>query len=191
MRLFIKDTAAWTPAHYLFERNTYPFGSGVTVFETEDDARRHTVRRKNVRALNQWFRVLIPSRDHFLNLDAPVSSQPLQLREALLSREAIESFLFSRETHDGVYAEERILLHRKTLTAFPSAESYIMYLAKHISGSQPPRTVSYLAYFGVAGLVLPPSDSGSGDTFLVFDARQNIIIKEIKRELIPHTLLVS
>jgi hypothetical protein len=189
MRLFIKDTAAWTPAHYLFERSKYPFGSGVTVFEAEEDARRHAVRRKNVRALNQWFRLLIPSRDHFLDLAAPVSSQPLQLQEALLSREAIESSLLSPERHDGVYDEALILLQRKTRSAFPSAESYIRYLTNHISGDQPSRTVSYLAYFGVAGLVLPPS--GSGDVFLVFDARQNIIIKEIKRELIPHTLLIS
>jgi hypothetical protein len=186
MRLFIKDTTAWMPSHYLFEKFEYPFGSGVKVFESENEARRHTVRRKNVRALNQWFRVLIPSADHFLELDAPLSAQPLPLQESLLSPEALS---FAGENHDDGYSEEQIILKRKILSSFPSAEEYIIYLTKNIAGSQPSRTVSYLSYFGVAGITCP--SSGSGDTFLVFDARQNIIIKEIKRQEIPHTSLVS
>jgi hypothetical protein len=191
MRIFIKDTAAWMPAHYLFANFEYPFASGVKVFDSEVMARRHTVRRKNVYAYNQYFRLLIPSPEHFLQLNAPLSEQPLQLQESLLSKEAIAAIFMAEEKQNDWYSDETVILKRNILSAFPSTEEYIMYLTKIISGNQPSRTVSYLACFGVAGLVLPPSGSGSGDAFLVFDARQNIIIKEIKRELIPHTLLIS
>jgi hypothetical protein len=183
----IKDTTAWMPAHYLLEKFEHPFGSGVKVFEAEDEARRYTVRRKNARACNQWFRVLIPSPDHFLDLNAPISEQPLQLQESLLSEEAIGALFFSAENHNAVYDEEQLLLKRKILSAFPSAEEYLVYLTNNISGGQSSRTVSYLSFFGVAGITCP----GSGNVFLVFDARRNIILKEIKRETIPHTALVS
>jgi hypothetical protein len=189
MRLFIKDTAAWMPSHYLFEKFELPFGSGVKVFESEDEARRFTVRRKNIRAFNQWFRVLIPSQDHFLELSAPLSEQPLRLRESLLSEEAVAALFFAGENHEDPFDGEQILMKRNILSAFPSTEAYAGYLTQHISGSQPSRTVSYLSYFGVAGIRYP--GSGSGNVFLVFDARQNIIIKEIKREHMPHTSLIS
>jgi hypothetical protein len=187
MRLFIKEKTAYMPAHYLFEKTAYPFGEGITVFEDEEEARRRTVKRKNARAFNQWFRVLIPSNDHFLELHAPFSEQPLPLQESLLSEEAVKAIFFAGENHDGVYADEQIPPKRKILSAFPSAEAYVMYLTKNISGPQPSRAVSYLSCFGVAGIMRP----GPGAAFLVFDARRNIIIKEVKRENIPHTALVS
>jgi hypothetical protein len=104
------------------------------------------------------------------------------LQESLLSKEAVEALF-----HDD-FSGEHILPKRKILSAFPSVKEYVIYLTKNITGSQPSRAVSYLSYFGVAGIRLSASDPG--DAFLVFDARQNIIIKEIYREQIPHTLLV-
>jgi hypothetical protein len=182
MRFFIKDTTAFLPAHYLFEKIDFPFASGVKVFESEDEARQYTVRRKNVRSLNQWFRVLIPSREHFLELSQPLSNQSPHLLESLLSTQALD--VISKEKND--YIEKR-----KFLYAFESVEAYLIHLVQFFSGSGdgPSRTVSYLSYFGAAGIILPQYDHG--ETYLVFDARQNIIIKEIKREKIPHTILVS
>jgi hypothetical protein len=181
--MFIKDTTAYMPAHYLFEKKTYPFAAGVNVFQSEDDARKYTVRRKNVRTLNQWFRVLIPSRDHFLELNRPLANQPPGLIESLLSTQAIDSI--SEEKPD--YIEKR-----KILYSLESAEAYLMYLTQKVFSSSHnslSKTVSYLSFYGTAGIILPQYDTG--ESYLVFDARQNIIIKQIHREHIKHTILVS
>jgi hypothetical protein len=186
--MFIKDTAAYMPAHYLFEKKTYPFASGVSVFQSEDDARKYTVRRKNVRALNQWFRVLIPSRNHFLELDRSIANQPPGLVESLLSAPALDPI--PGEKLD--YVEKRTFLY-----SLESVEAYLMYLSQNVFASSnafPPhdgisRTVSYLSFFGAAGIILPQYDTE--ESYLVFDARQNIVIKEIRREHVEHTTLVS
>jgi hypothetical protein len=186
--MFIKDAAAYMPAHYLFEKKTYPFAAGVNVFQSENDARKYTVRRKNVLALNQWFRVLIPSRDHFLELNRPLANQPPGLIESLLSTQALDSI--SEEKPD--YSEKR-----KFLYSLESAEAYLLYLNQKVfslSSAIPPhdglsKTLSYLSFYGTAGIILPHYDDG--ESYLVFDARQNIIIKEIHREHINHTILVS
>jgi hypothetical protein len=180
MHLFIKDMTAFLPAHYLFEKTVFPFASGVKVFESEDEARQYTVRRKNVSACNQWFRVLIPSREHFLELNQPLAPQPPNLLESLLSAQALDAI--SEKKPD--YIEKR-----KFFYSLESVEAYLMHLIHIFHDDSLSRTVSYISYFGVAGIILPQYDHG--ETFLLFDAQQNIIIKEIKREKIPHTILVS
>jgi hypothetical protein len=198
---------AYIAAHNLYSVTRHGFCSGVVFRAEERKAMADTMRLGNTLSKNQWFRALLPDASRFLDLGIEMKIQPGYALERLGSQGAL-SILFvsegaefmrqldayldsndfeNREEEAQAEVREFYAEKRREILAM-SAPEYLGFVAGKTAGRDPLKVSAYLCHFGIAGLSFVTS---SGPSFLLFNPRRDIIIKEIKRSLLKDAPLAS
>lgn len=200
---------AYVSAAGMFSKTVLYNSSGVTVFENEKPAAFESLRVSAALTKNQWFSILIPSPEAFLSLNRPMAEQPYEAVHGLCSQEAL-SVLFIRECREFLPKLDSYLLqigeadnpeaakaevcefyHEKRRRILSmNAVSYIDYIFNMNSTPNPDAVSAYLSHCGIAGFSYHHHGHNC-KAFFMFNPRSHIIIKSIKRELVPHARLAS
>jgi hypothetical protein len=190
---------AFITAADLFNKATFPFGTGVTAEATESAAQSRCVRQSVLRTKRHWYHILIPPEDFFFQLPKPLPSQPFPVLHRLMSQKSL-SVLFYDEYAQFKWQlatflndkpeEERQLItdsethsffhkQRELILALPSGNSFISLLADRGKNNDATVFSSFFDYLGIDGIRF---DDFGKTRFLIFNARRSITITSICRE---------
>lgn len=180
---------AYIAASEYFSKNVQSFGVGVRAAATSLIALRDAV-RKNSLAAKQWYEISIPDNDKLLNLDnfpdekslAPIITPKALLlvfrREAkVLGWQLDNIFNICHEGIDYNEAIEDFYKEKKDfLLSLPTTGEILSFLTGRCHDVA--ITSAFCNAFGIKGIRYSDKD---GERFLIFDARNEIVIDDIKR----------
>jgi hypothetical protein len=201
---------AYIPSESLYQTIIIFGCEGVLAYDSHLTAGTRTSRRKNVTAKNQYFSVSIPDRETFIDADRSMTNQTPYVLHRVLDTPAL-SLLFTSELRGfmdrlGAFLTEsgspdnpeaaqteisRFYDKKREQIKKTDAKSYIELITRLAKDRSPAVVASYLSQSAlVTGLTFREPSSG-GQTYLLFNPRRDVIIKEIVRAAIPETRLVS
>lgn len=200
---------AFIPSQSLFHTEIRYNCEGITAYEDQRAAGEKSLRRRNVMAKNQYFSVIIPDETRFLESSSLISKQPDYIINQIFGVTSL-SLLYAAEEKDftdrlAIYLMDNGALdnpdaaeaeitnfynHKREAVKELDALAYID-LIKNLAKNPAPAVVSaYLSHIGISGLIIHEPDR-KGRSFLLFNPRKDVVIKEVIRTIIPGTKLAS
>lgn len=194
---------AFIAANKYLEKTFLPFGAGVVASFDEETAMLDTERIKNLDVKNEWYEILIPERNTFLDLDKLLEHNPKQVLKSLFSTDSL-SMLFYDETQEfhpllekeveesaesneekanfaraeiRRFYDDKIRVLKKNITV----DSLIQFITGRAKNKDILITSSFLFMSGINGVVY---ENNGKQRILIFDARRSIKIERLKNGIL-------
>ncbi len=180
-----------------------PFGVGVVAAFDEEVAMQDSFRIKELDVKNEWWEIMIPEMDTFLNLDLLVEHNSEKVKNCLYSQDSLTMLFydeiqeFNKILDETVKAKsddesqyERIAKDeikaffdskKQELKKFMTVDSLIQFINEKAGNGGMIVASSFLFMQGINGIIY---ESNGSQRILIFDAKRTIETVQLKSQLI-------
>lgn len=180
------------------------FGVGVPVTLSEEIAKYESTRKKNVASFNNWMMINIPGKPFFLDIAKPVAEQSDDILNILMSKDFLMSLFIHearktlneigknlegkdvREETNRIY-DEFVKEKYESLLKFQSGQELFNFVVSKCNNKDKAKSSSLLYNFGIKGALF---NDNTGERFLMFNAKKDIIPLELRKDSLVDSKLI-
>lgn len=180
------------------------FGVGVPVTLSEEIAKYESTRKKNVASFNNWMMINIPEKSLFLNVAKPVFHQSDDILNILMHKDFLMSLFIHearktlneigknlegkdvREETNRIY-DEFVKEKYETLLKIQSGQELFDFIVSKCNKNDKAKSSALLYNFGIKGALY---NDNTGERFLLFNAKKDIVPLELRKESLSDSRLV-
>ena len=180
------------------------FGVGVPVTLSEEIAKYESTRKKNVASFNNWMMINIPGKPFFLDIAKPVAEQSDDILNILMSKEFLMSLFIHearktlneigknlegkdvREETNRIY-DEFVKEKYESLLKIQSGQELFNFVVSKCNNKDKAKSSALLYNFGIKGALF---NDNTGERFLMFNAKKDIIPLELRTDSLVDSKLI-
>lgn len=180
------------------------FGVGVPVTLSEEIAKYESARKKNVASFNNWMMINIPGKPFFLDIAKPVAEQSDDILNILKSKEFLMSLFIHearktlneigknlegkdvREETNRIY-DEFVKEKYESLLNIQSGQELFNFVVSKCNNKDKAKSSALLYNFGIKGALF---NDNTGERFLMFNAKKDIIPLELRKDSLVDSKLI-
>lgn len=180
------------------------FGVGVPVTLSEEIAKYESTRKKNVASFNNWMMINIPGKPFFLDIAKPVAEQSDDILNILMSKEFLMSLFIHearktlneigknlegknvREETNRIY-DEFVKEKYESLLKIQSGQELFNFVVSKCNNKDKAKSSALLYNFGIKGALF---NDNTGERFLMFNAKKDIIPIELRKDSLVDSKLI-
>ena len=180
------------------------FGVGVPVTLSEEIAKYESTRKKNVASFNNWMMINIPGKPFFLDIGKPVAEQSDDILNILMSKEFLMSLFIHearktlneigknlegkdvREETNRIY-DEFVKEKYESLLKIQSGQELFNFVVSKCNNKDKAKSSALLYNFGIKGALF---NDNTGERFLMFNAKKDIIPLELRKDSLVDSKLI-
>ncbi len=180
------------------------FGVGVPVTLSEEIAKYESTRKKNVASFNNWMMINIPGKPFFLDIAKPVAEQSDDILNILMSKEFLMSLFIHearktlneigknlegkdvREETNRIY-DEFVKEKYESLLKIQSGQELFNFVVSKCNNKDKAKSSALLYNFGIKGALF---NDNTGERFLMFNAKKDIIPLELRKDSLVDSKLI-
>ena len=180
------------------------FGVGVPVTLSEEIAKYESTRKKNVASFNNWMMINIPGKPFFLDIAKPVAEQSDDILTILMSKEFLMSLFIHearktlneigknlegkdvREETNRIY-DEFVKEKYESLLKIQSGQELFNFVVSKCNNKDKAKSSALLYNFGIKGALF---NDNTGERFLMFNAKKDIIPLELRKDSLVDSKLI-
>ena len=180
------------------------FGVGVPVTLSEEIAKYESTRKKNVASFNNWMMINIPGKPFFLDIAKPVAEQSDDILNILMSKEFLMSLFIHearktlneigknlegkdvREETNRIY-DEFVKEKYESLLKIQSGQELFNFVVSKCNNKDKAKSSALLYNFGIKGALF---NDNTGERFLMFNAKKDIIPLELRKDSLVNSKLI-
>ncbi|MBR1637836.1 MAG: hypothetical protein IJ688_00450 [Treponema sp.] len=180
------------------------FGVGVPVTLSEEIAKYESTRKKNVASFNNWMMINIPGKPFFLDIAKPVTEQSDDILNILMSKDFLMSLFIHearntlneigknlegkdvREETNRIY-DEFVKEKYESLLKFQSGQELFNFVVSKCNNKNKAKSSALLYNFGIKGALF---NDNTGERFLMFNAKKDIIPIELRKDSLVDSKLI-
>ena len=126
---------AYLPLENYIKKRELPYGVGLLISTSEEQAKSLTSRKKNVCSFNQWLEADIPEDHLLLNINKPLYMQSQSILDGLKQDDFILTLFISEARHYFMQNSDRVQFE-KAMTALKEEKFQILSQMTGINQSQ-------------------------------------------------------
>lgn len=172
------------------------FGVGVPVTLSEEIAKYESARKKNVASFNNWMMINIPGKPFFLDIAKPVAEQSDDILNILMNKDFLMSLFIHearktlneigkilegkdvREETNRIY-DEFVKEKYESLLKIQSGQELFNFVVSKCNNKDKAKSSALLYNFGIKGALF---NDNTGERFLMFNAKKDIIPLELRKD---------
>ena len=180
------------------------FGVGVPVTLSEEIAKYESTKKKNVASFNNWMMINIPGKPFFLDIAKPVAEQSDDILNILMSKEFLMSLFIHearktlneigknlegkdvREETNRIY-DEFVKEKYESLLKIQSGQELFNFVVSKCNNKDKAKSSALLYNFGIKGALF---NDNTGERFLMFNAKKDIIPLELRKDSLVDSKLI-
>lgn len=180
------------------------FGVGVLVTLSEEIAKYESTRKKNVASFNNWMMINIPGKPFFLDIAKPVAEQSDDILNILMSKDFLMSLFIHearktlneigkklkgkdvREETNRIY-DEFVKEKYESLLKIQSGQELFNFVVSKCNDKDKAKSSALLYNFGIKGALF---NDNTGERFLMFNAKKDIIPLELRKDSLVDSKLI-
>lgn len=180
------------------------FGVGVPVTLSEEIAKYESTRKKNVASFNNWMMINIPGKPFFLDIAKPVAEQSDDILNILMSKDFLMSLFIHearktlneigknlegkdvREETNRIY-DEFVKEKHESLLKIQSGQELFNFVVSKCNNKDKAKSSALLYNFGIKGALF---NDNTGERFLMFNAKKDIIPLELRKDSLVDSKLI-
>lgn len=180
------------------------FGVGVPVTLSEEIAKYESTRKKNVASFNNWMMINIPGKPFFLDIAKPVAEQSDDILNILMSKDFLMSLFIHearktlneigknlkgkdvREETNRIY-DEFVKEKYEALLKIQSGQELFNFVVSKCNDKDKAKSSALLYNFGIKGALF---NDNTGERFLMFNAKKDIIPLELRKDSLIDSKLI-
>lgn len=180
------------------------FGVGVPVTLSEEIAKYESTRKKNVASFNNWMMINIPGKPFFLDIAKPVAEQSDDILNILMSKDFLMSLFIHearktlneigkklkgkdvREETNRIY-DEFVKEKYESLLKIQSGQELFNFVVSKCNNKDKAKSSALLYNFGIKGALF---NDNTGERFLMFNAKKDIIPLELRKDSLVDSNLI-
>lgn len=180
------------------------FGVGVPVTLSEEIAKYESARKKNVASFNNWMMINIPGKPFFLDIAKPVAEQSDDILNIFMSKDFLMSLFIHearktlneigknlegkdvREETNRIY-DEFVKEKYESLLKIQSGQELFNFLVSKCNNKDKAKSSALLYNFGIKGALF---NDNTGERFLMFNAKKDIIPIELRKDSLVDSKLI-
>lgn len=180
------------------------FGVGVPVTLSEEIAKYESTRKKNVASFNNWMMINIPGKPFFLDIAKPVAEQSDDILNILMSKDFLMSLFIHearknlneigknlkgkdvREETNRIY-DEFVKEKYESLLKIQSGQELFNFVVSKCNNKDKAKSSALLYNFGIKGALF---NDNTGERFLMFNAKKDIIPLELRKDSLVDSKLI-
>lgn len=180
------------------------FGVGVPVTLSEEIAKYESTRKKNVASFNNWMMINIPGKPFFLDIAKPVAEQSDDILNILMSKDFLMSLFIHearktlneigknlegkdvREETNRIY-DEFVKEKYESLLKIQSGQELFSFVVSKCNNKDKAKSSALLYNFGIKGALF---NDNTGERFLMFNAKKDIIPLELRKDSLVDSKLI-
>lgn len=180
------------------------FGVGVPVTLSEEIAKYESTRKKNVASFNNWMMINIPGKPFFLDIAKPVAEQSDDILNILMSKDFLMSLFIHearktlneigknlegkdvREETNRIY-DEFVKEKYESLLKIQSGQEFFNFVVSKCNNKDKAKSSALLYNFGIKGALF---NDNTGERFLMFNAKKDIIPLELRKDSLVDSKLI-
>lgn len=180
------------------------FGVGVPVTLSEEIAKYESTRKKNVASFNNWMMINIPGKTFFLDIAKPVAEQSDDILNILMSKDFLMSLFIHearktlneigknlegkdvREETNRIY-DEFVKEKYESLLKIQSGQELFNFVVSKCNNKDRAKSSALLYNFGIKGALF---NDNTGERFLMFNAKKDIIPLELRKDSLVDSKLI-
>lgn len=180
------------------------FGVGVPVTLSEEIAKYESTRKKNVASFNNWMMINIPGKPFFLDIAKPVAEQRDDILNILMSKDFLMSLFIHearktlneigknlegkdvREETNRIY-DEFVKEKYESLLKIQSGQELFNFVVSKCNNKDKAKSSALLYNFGIKGALF---NDNTGERFLMFNAKKDIIPLELRKDSLVDSKLI-
>lgn len=180
------------------------FGVGVPVTLSEEIAKYESTRKKNVASFNNWMMINIPGKPFFLDIAKPVTEQSDDILNILMSKDFLMSLFIHearktlneigknlegkdvREETNRIY-DEFVKEKYESLLKIQSGQELFNFVVSKCNNKDKAKSSALLYNFGIKGALF---NDNTGERFLMFNAKKDIIPLELRKDSLVDSKLI-
>ena len=180
------------------------FGVGVPVTLSEEIAKYESTRKKNVASFNNWMMINIPGKTFFLDIAKPVAEQSDDILNILMSKDFLMSLFIHearktlneigknlegkdvREETNRIY-DEFVKEKYESLLKIQSGQELFNFVVSKCNNKDKAKSSALLYNFGIKGALF---NDNTGERFLMFNAKKDIIPLELRKDSLVDSKLI-
>lgn len=180
------------------------FGVGVPVTLSEEIAKYESTRKKNVASFNNWMMINIPGKPFFLDISKPVAEQSDDILNILMSKDFLMSLFIHearktlneigknlegkdvREETNRIY-DEFVKEKYESLLKIQSGQELFNFVVSKCNNKDKAKSSALLYNFGIKGALF---NDNTGERFLMFNAKKDIIPLELRKDSLVDSKLI-
>lgn len=180
------------------------FGVGVPVTLSEEIAKYESTRKKNVASFNNWMMINIPGKPFFLDIAKPVAEQSDDILNILMSKDFLMSLFIHearktlneigknlkgkdvREETNRIY-DEFVKEKYESLLKIQSGQELFNFVVSKCNDKDKAKSSALLYNFGIKGALF---NDNTGERFLMFNAKKDIIPLELRKDSLVDSKLI-
>lgn len=180
------------------------FGVGVPVTLSEEIAKYESTRKKNVASFNNWMMINIPGKPFFLDIAKPVAEQSDDILNILMSKDFLMSLFIHearktlneigknlkgkdvREETNRIY-DEFVKEKYESLLKIQSGQELFNFVVSKCNNKDKAKSSALLYNFGIKGALF---NDNTGERFLMFNAKKDIIPLELRKDSLIDSKLI-
>lgn len=180
------------------------FGVGVPVTLSEEIAKYESTRKKNVASFNNWMMINIPGKPFFLDIAKPVTEQSDDILNILMSKDFLMSLFIHearktlneigknlegkdvREETNRIY-DEFVKEKYESLLKIQSGQELFNFVVSKCNNKDKAKSSALLYNFGIKGALF---NDNTGERFLMFNAKKDIIPIELRKDSLVDSKLI-
>lgn len=180
------------------------FGVGVPVTLSEEIAKYESTRKKNVASFNNWMMINIPGKPFFLDIAKPVAEQSDDILNILMNKDFLMSLFIHearktlneigknlegkdvREETNRIY-DEFVKEKYESLLKIQSGQELFNFVVSKCNNKDKAKSSALLYNFGIKGALF---NDNTGERFLMFNAKKDIIPLELRKDSLVDSKLI-
>lgn len=180
------------------------FGVGVPVTLSEEIAKYESTRKKNVASFNNWMMINIPGKPFFFDIAKPVAEQSDDILNILMSKDFLMSLFIHearktlneigknlegkdvREETNRIY-DEFVKEKYESLLKIQSGQELFNFVVSKCNNKDKAKSSALLYNFGIKGALF---NDNTGERFLMFNAKKDIIPLELRKDSLVDSKLI-
>lgn len=180
------------------------FGVGVPVTCSEEIAKYESTRKKNVASFNNWMKINIPGKPFFLDIEKPVAEQSDDILNILMNKDFLMSLFIHearktlneigknlegkdvREETNRIY-DEFVKEKYESLLKIQSGQELFNFVVSKCNNNDKAKSSALLYNFGIKGALF---NDNTGERFLMFNAKKDIIPLELRKDSLGDSKLI-
>lgn len=180
------------------------FGVGVPVTLSEEIAKYESTRKKNVASFNNWMMINIPGKPFFLDIAKPVAEQSDDILNILMSKDFLMSLFIHearktlneigknlegkdvREETNRIY-DEFVKEKYESLLKIQSGQELFNFVVSKCNNKDKAKSSALLYNFGIKGALF---NDNTGERFIMFNAKKDIIPLELRKDSLVDSKLI-
>ncbi len=180
------------------------FGVGVPVTLSEEIAKYESARKKNVASFNNWMMINIPGKPFFLDIAKPVAEQSDDILNILMNKDFLMSLFIHearktlneigknlegkdvREETNRIY-DEFVKEKYESLLNIQSGQELFNFVVSKCNNKDKAKSSALLYNFGIKGALF---NDNTGERFLMFNAKKDIIPLELRKDSLVDSKLI-